>query len=46
MFPKINLTNREYYDNTVQYKDSNGNIEYEKKYTSYPNSIIFSIDLV
>ena len=46
VFPKINLTNREYYDNTVQYKDSNGNIEYEKKYTSYPNSIIFSIDLV
>lgn len=45
VFPKINLTNREYYDNTVQNKDSNGNIEYEKKYTSYPNSINFSIDL-
>lgn len=45
VFPKINLTNREYYDNTVQYKDSNGNIEYEKKYTSYPNSINFSINL-
>ena len=45
VFPKVNLTNREYYDNTVQYKDSNGNIEYEKKYTSYPNSINFSINL-
>ena len=45
VFPKVNLTNREYYDNTVQYKDSNGNIEYEKKYSSYPNSINFSIDL-
>ena len=45
VFPKVNLTNREYYDNTVQHKDSNGNIEYEKKYSSYPNSINFSIDL-
>lgn len=45
VFSNINLINRENYDNTEQNQNISGNVQYQKKYTSYKENISFSIEL-